>query len=159
MNVKYDIYNPSISRKFRPKLIHEIDSSLIPVKQTLKRGHKRVDDIAGLDASGLSDYGLKRALSEAVSSPNTLLTTDKSFATLVVGFPELEFSPNEVYSWPKAHHRPKPPTSASFGGPKFLDGSRNIVFLRDSCQIVRPVSPRDLVSVSRISISAEKYSD
>jgi hypothetical protein len=35
-------------------------------------------------------------LKEAVSSPNTLMVNDKSYATLVLGFPELEFSPNEV---------------------------------------------------------------
>ena len=30
------------------------------------------------------------------------------------------------------------------GQKKFLDPSRNIIFLRDSCQIVRPVSAKDL---------------
>ena len=38
------------------------------------------------------------ALKETVSTPNTLLANEKSYATIVLGFPELEFSPNEVYS-------------------------------------------------------------
>ena len=71
------------------------------------------------------------------------MVNEKSYATLLLGFPELEFSPSEVYAWPKPQ-RPKHPTQTQPGGQKFLDPSRNIVFLRDSCQIVRPVSPRDL---------------
>ena len=84
------------------------------------------------------------ALKETVSTPNTLLANEKSYATIVLGFPELEFSPNEVYSWPKSHRPQKHPTTTHPGGPKFTDPSRNIIFLRDSCQVVKPVSPRDL---------------
>ena len=29
-------------------------------------------------------------------------SSDASYASLVVGFPELEFSSNEVYAWPKS---------------------------------------------------------
>ena len=40
-------------------------------------------------------------LGETVSSPNTLLSTKNTYATLVMGFPELEYSANEVLAWPK----------------------------------------------------------
>ncbi len=53
------------------------------------------------------------------------------------------FSPNEIYAWPKPY-RSKEPMSTQPGSQKYVDPSRNIVFLRDSCQIVKPVSPRDL---------------
>ena len=43
--------------------------------------------ISHLNAVGLSDFGLKMALNESVTSPNTILTTDKSFATIAMGFP------------------------------------------------------------------------
>ena len=29
-------------------------------------------------------------------------SSDANYASLVVGFPELEFSSNEVYAWPKS---------------------------------------------------------
>ena len=40
-------------------------------------------------------------LGETVSSPNTLLCTENTYATLVMGFPELEYSGNEVIAWPR----------------------------------------------------------
>jgi len=116
---------------------------LNPIKQTVKKSHKKVENISNLDAAGLSDFCLKLALDESVSSPNTVMVTDKSYATLAVGFPELEFSPNEIFAWPKSQ-RTKRPTNFQPNIEKFLDPSRNIVFLRDSCQIVKPVSPKDL---------------
>jgi len=42
-----------------------------------------------MELSGLTDFGLKMALNEKVQSPNTLLVTNDSFASLVLGFPEL----------------------------------------------------------------------
>ena len=32
----------------------------------------------------------------------TQFASDANYASLVVGFPELEFSSNEVYAWPKS---------------------------------------------------------
>ena len=65
--------------------------------QNVKRGHKKVDGISQLDSKGLSDFCLKMALGEKVSSPNTVMVTDKSYATLAVGFPELEFRFNMIF--------------------------------------------------------------
>ena len=46
-------------------------------------------------------------MNESISSPNTLFTTPNSYATLAMGFPELEFSANEVFAWLKdtAHEK------------------------------------------------------
>jgi len=54
----------------------------------------------------------------------------------------LEFSPNEVYSWNRTASKVAPLTNSQAGAEKYADLSRNIVFLRESCQIVKPVSPR-----------------
>ena len=54
-----------------------------------------------LSKDGITDFGLKLVMNESISSPNTLFTTPNSYASLAMGFPELEFSANEVFVWPK----------------------------------------------------------
>ena len=74
---------------------------LNPVVQDFGEGSNPFESVVGLNKEGMSDFGLKIVLKESVSSPNTLFTTPNSYATLAMGFPELEFSPNEIYTWPK----------------------------------------------------------
>ena len=69
-----------------------------------------ISSLSSLDKKGLTDFGLKFALGEKTSSPNTIFTTPGSYANIAMGFPELEFSASEIYHWP----RPELPT---VGGP------------------------------------------
>ena len=69
-----------------------------------------ISSLSSLDKKGLTDFGLKFALGEKTSSPNTIFTTPGSYANIAMGFPELEFSASEIYQWP----RPELPT---VGGP------------------------------------------
>ena len=91
------------------------------------------------------------ALGEKTSSPNTMFFTEKSYANIALGFPELEFSASEVYHWPRADL----PTlggsqnvnysSGSSGNiKKYSDPGRDVVFLNDSCQIVRPMAVKNV---------------
>ena len=50
-------------------------------------------------SSGLTDFGLSRAFNTKISSPHSLMVTEDTYAGLALGFPELEFSSNEVYVW------------------------------------------------------------
>ena len=61
-----------------------------------------------------------------------------------MGFPELEFSANEVFSWPREEQVKSP--AAAYGAAKqsAADPGRNTVILKDSCQIVTPVSSNDV---------------
>lgn len=82
-----------------------LPTTLAPIAQT---GGADIQHIVSLARDGgLSDFGLRMALEEEISSPNTLMVTKDSYAMVVMGFPELEFSPNEVYSWPKSAHAQK----------------------------------------------------
>ncbi len=38
---------------------------------------------------------------EKISVSNTMFVTPESYANIAMGFPELEFSENEVLSWPR----------------------------------------------------------
>ena len=103
-----------------------------------------IDSILSLDKRGLTDFGLKLALGEKTSSPNTIFTTGNSYANIAMGFPELEFSSSEIYQWPRVDL----PTLGGQGAKnqtstnkqKFSDPSKDLVYLNDSCQIVRPVA-------------------
>jgi hypothetical protein len=97
--------NPAMSEKLfllRKESAEEpLPTVLIPVTQTLE-GNDAVTSITNLSRQGLGDFSLKMVLKEAVSTPNILLTTPNSYATLAMGFPDLEYSANEIYGWPKA---------------------------------------------------------
>lgn len=55
------------------------------------------------DSTGLGSSALSEALSQKISAPNRLLSTSKSLATIVVGFPDLDLSATEVYSVKRDH--------------------------------------------------------
>jgi len=103
-------------------------------------------DVMALDKRGLSDFGLRIAMRESTSSPNTLFTSPSNYATLALGFPELEFSAAEVVGWP----RKSLPTvggaapSRSAASQRYSEPGRDVVFLRDSCQLVRPIATKDV---------------
>jgi len=103
-------------------------------------------DVMALDKRGLSDFGLRIAMRESTSSPNTLFTSPSNYATLALGFPELEFSAAEVVGWP----RQSLPTvggaapSRSAASQRYSEPGRDVIFLRDSCQVVRPIATKDV---------------
>ena len=79
-----------------------IPTMLSPIRQNYEMEGLRIDGIDAVENKGLSDMGLKCVLKETVSSPNTLASGSDSYATLLMGFPELEYSANEVYVWPRS---------------------------------------------------------
>ena len=72
-----------------------LPTNLAPISQSFAESAE-IQSILKVSDHGLSDYGLKTVLGESLSSPNSLMVTEDSYATLVMGFPELEFSDNEV---------------------------------------------------------------
>jgi hypothetical protein len=123
-------------------------TKMSPVGQSGKADVRAVHNVAG--DGGLSQFGLKFAIGEAIDTPNTLMTTDESYATVVLGFPDLEFSRNEIYDWPKSEDVQKaesssyPSLSAPYKAKQYLDKGKSTVFLKKSCQIVRPVGPNSI---------------
>jgi len=107
-----------------------------------------INEVLALDKRGVSDFGLKIVLGESTSSPNTLFVSQDDYANLALGFPELEFSASDIYSWPrvKTENNGKKTVNASknTGGMQFNDKGRDLIFLKDSCQIVKPVSNNDV---------------
>ncbi len=135
-------------------------TGVTPIMQSSNVPNGGIDAIYGLSAKGLKDFGLKLVLGESVTAPNTLMVTSNTYASLAVGFPELEYSANEVYAWPRignsssdddtsssskarAANPSRPP---AYGSKQFADPGRNYVFLEDSCQIVRPIPMSDIPS-------------
>jgi hypothetical protein len=92
-----------------------LPSVLIPVlQQPANNTALTTDPILALDPRGLSDFGLRLTLGEAISTPNTLFSSPAAYACLAMGFPQLEFSANEVIAWPRppmaaAQQRPRQP--------------------------------------------------
>ncbi|XP_043278620.1 von Willebrand factor A domain-containing protein 8 isoform X2 [Venturia canescens] len=56
--------------------------------------------LTGSSNSNMDDALLGKALNEQISSPNRILASDSTYASLAIGFPELEGS-NEIYTWPR----------------------------------------------------------
>jgi hypothetical protein len=59
----------------------------------------------------LNKFVLGKVLNQQVSSPNRLLATRDSHASLILGFPELDHSENEVYVWPRGPEPRVPPSA------------------------------------------------
>ena len=79
-----------------------IPTLLNPISQSpISYQNEFITQIDQLSKEGITDFGLKLVMNESIQSPNTLFTTPNSYATLAMGFPELEFSANEVFAWLK----------------------------------------------------------
>ena len=114
-----------------------------PIKQT-----SDLTDVLALDKKGLTDFGLKMALGEKTSSPNTIFSTGSSYANIAMGFPELEFSASDIYHWPRLDlptlGGASQTANQNSAGMKFADLGRDVVFLNESCQIVRPLAVKNV---------------
>lgn len=80
--------------------------------------------IVNCDSIGLGSKALSEALGQKISSPNRILSTSESLATVVVGFPDLDLSANDVYAWKREHG---------------VSSKSSAVILSDVGQIIRPV--------------------
>lgn len=121
-----------------------------PLPTVLNPIHQSTDfkAVYSLDKRGLSDFGLKVALGEKTSVPNTIFVTPENHLNLAMGFPELEYSASDIYAWPKDKNetigKGYNTVNYSKATAKFNDPGRDYIFLRDSCQIVRPISSSDV---------------
>jgi len=113
-----------------------LPSVLNPIIQTTD-----IKSITALDKRGISDMGLKLTMGENLSVSNTMFVSPNTYANLALGFPELEFSGNEIVSWPRRKEDTLGKTTQNVhpNMKKFMDPGRQYVFLKESCQLVRPI--------------------
>lgn len=62
-----------------------------------------IGTIINCDSTGLGSKALSESLHQKISAPNRILSTSKSLASIVVGFPDLDISATEVYAWKREH--------------------------------------------------------
>uniref|UniRef100_A0A3B3RZN2 von Willebrand factor A domain-containing protein 8 n=1 Tax=Paramormyrops kingsleyae TaxID=1676925 RepID=A0A3B3RZN2_9TELE len=99
-----------------------------------------------ISSDQLPSENLSSALGQKISSPNRVLCDANSFATLIVGFPDL-MSPSETYSFKR-----QSPLGTETGADMFFGGSRrsgpakrvNCVTLLGANQVVRALPPGDV---------------
>lgn len=75
-----------------PNILRKID-----VQDT---GSCKLGSLLSNSKSNLSAEQLSKALNQKIDSPNRIITTNASYADIIVGFPELDSS-NEVLSFPR----------------------------------------------------------
>ena len=113
------------------------DSSPCPnVLQQVEESSKNsseTDLFLGCTGSNLSSNVLSAVLKQKIDSPNRLLVSDNTYASIAVGFPDLD-SFNELHSWP----RPKQIRSSI--PPVFMDNGQIIRFVT-SREVPNDVSP------------------
>lgn len=64
----------------------------------------KLGDLVSCGKDNLREDILSNALKKNINSPNRLLADDKNFATIIVGFPELD-GENDVFFWPRKEKR------------------------------------------------------
>ena len=119
------------TRRNKYILKRSADSSPCPnVLQELEEISKdnvKVGAFLSCSNTNLSSNVLSAALEQKIDSPNRLLANDNTYATIAVGFPDLD-SFNELHFWPRPHR------SRSFTSPIIMENG----------QIIRAVIPEEV---------------
>ncbi|CAL7944841.1 unnamed protein product [Xylocopa violacea] len=102
-----------------PNILQEVEES--------SKNNFKVGSFLSSTSDNLNSNVLSAALQEKTDSPNRLLATNKTYASIAVGFPDLD-SFNELHSWPR------PDNLRSFASPVVMENG----------QIITTILPHDV---------------
>ncbi|CAK9810181.1 von Willebrand factor A domain-containing protein 8 [Anthophora quadrimaculata] len=112
--------------------------------QEISENNFKVGSFVGCTNTNLDSNLLSAALQQKIDSPNRLLVTDNTYASIAVGFPDLE-SFNELYSWPRSER------SKSFTPPIVMENGQ-IIRIVLSAEI-----PKDILTETERNLGITNY--
>lgn len=118
-NQKKYILKKSVDSSPCPNILQQVEES--------SKNNFENDLFLSCTGSNLNSNLLSAALKQKIDSPNRLLVSNNTYATIAVGFPDLD-SFNQLHTWPR------PKQSRSSAPPVFMDNG----------QIIRTVTPREV---------------
>ncbi|KAK0097221.1 hypothetical protein PV326_002877 [Microctonus aethiopoides] len=113
-----------------PNILRQVETN---INQTINIGA-----IAKCGIENLNKNILTQALKQNIDSPNRLITSDFTYASIIMGFPELD-SNNDIHVWPR-NERIKSNNKNNNSGP----------IITDSGQIIRVLSSEKIPEEARI---------
>lgn len=109
------------------------------------------NQINQVSTRSLDDSILNKALQQQISCPNRLLVTPKTDAVIILGYPELEYSSNDIYVLPRDDQSGGPLSYIPNPSKASNEPTDPVVVLPESGQIIRAIETENVPKSAEIT--------